>query len=334
MHAGMQYVAVMACALLIIPAAAFAQTPTPQKAEAAVVQQDNMNATLAQVTCQANYFTGYIGDAITVIPNINSTAINADSTKITTDLQTLTADVNNQNRAQFKADLPTIRADLKSSRLDLNSAVKASSPTKIERSQLKSDMVGLAAVERSCTFAAEQQLAQAKVASFQFVIQQEQDRSHRLYLRGINTTQLNQTINQAQTDLDSLAAAISSATNSTQLKEALQSYCLYNGCKSDTNFHFAAQIALGSEQAALDAIQTNQNSGQYSTLISQAQGNLTGAQNILSEVEGAQYQGTQSKDVWADLHDAQVIINQLWHDLDGHKTNSASNSPTISGTTG
>lgn len=333
MHTKMQYVSLMACALLIIPAAAFAQTPITQQSQAAAVQQDSMNATLAQVTCQANYLTGYIGDAISVIPNINSTAISSDSSKITTDLQIVTTDVNNDNKTQFKTDLPTLRADFKSGRLDLNSAVKASVPTKTERSQLRSDMASLGTTERSCMFASEQQFAQAKIASFQFAIQQEQTRSHKLYLRGFDTTQLNQTISQAQTNLDNLAAAISSATNSTQLKAALQSYCQYDGCKSGTNFHFAAQSALDAEQAALTAIASNPNSGQYSTQISQAQTDLTNVQNTLNTVATGQYQGTESTDVWNNLHDAQVIINQIWHDLNGHKTSSQSNSTSNSGTT-
>jgi hypothetical protein len=323
----------MACALLIIPAAAFAQTPIVQSG-AATVQQDSMNANLAQVTCQANYLTGYIGDAITVIPNINSTAISADSSKIATDLQTVTTDTTNDNKTQFKTDLPALRADFKSGRLDLSHAIKTSTLTKTERSQLKSDMTSLGTTERSCMFAAEQQSAQAKTASFQFGIQQAQTRSHKLYLRGFDTTQLNQTISQAQTNLGNLAAAISSATNSTQLKAALQSYCQYDGCKSGTNFHFAAQSALDAEQAALNAIKSNPNSGQYSTQISQAQTDLTNAQSTLSTVGTGQYQGTQSTDVWNNLHAAQGIINQIWHGLNGHKTSSGSSSSTsTSGTT-
>lgn len=332
MHTKMQYAALIACALLIIPAAAFAQTPITQQSQAATVQQDSMNANLAQVTCQANYLTGYIGDAISVIPNINSSAISSDSSKITTDLQTVKTDVNNDNKTQFKTDLPTLRTDFKSGRLDLSSAIKTSEPTKTERSQLRSDMASLGTTERSCVFASEQQSAQAKIASFQFAIQQEQTRSHKLYLRGFGTTQLNQTISQAQTNLDNLAASIASATNSTQLKAALQSYCQYDGCKSGTNFHFAAQSALDAEQAALAAIQSNPNSGQYSTQISQAQTDLTNAQNTLSTVTTGQYQGTQSTDVWSNLHDAQGIINQIWHDLNGHKTSSGNNSTSNSGT--
>lgn len=329
MHTKLQYAALMACALLIAPAAAFAQTPTLQQNQAATVQQGYMNATLAQLTCQANYLTGYIGDATSAIPNINATAIISDSSKISNDLQTLTTDTSNKNTVQFKADAPTLRGDLKSGRLDLTSAIKTSVPTRDERSQLRADMGSLGTTERTCMFGAAQQSAQAKITSFEFGIQQEQNKSHKLSLRGFDTTQLNQTIDQAQANLANFAASISSSTNSTQLKAALQSYCQYNGCKSGTNYHFAAQSTLDVEQAALVAIQSNQNSGQYSTLISQVQSNLTNAQTMLTTVGSGQYQGTDSTTLWTDLHNAQTILSQLWHSLNGHK-GTGSNASTLS----
>ena len=329
MQTKLQYAALMACALLIVPAAVFAQTPTLQQNQAATVQQSYMNATLAHLTCQANYLTGYIGDATNAIPKINATAISSDSSKITTDLQTLTTDVNNKNTVQFKADAPTLRLDLKSGRLDLTSAIKTSAPTRDERSQLRTDMGSLGTTERACMFGAEQQSAQAKITSFEFGIMKAQNRSHNLSLKGFDTTQLNQTITQAQTNLANLAASISSSTNSTQLKAALQSYCQYNGCKSGTNYHFAAQSTLDAEQAALAAIQSNPNSGQYSPLIIQVQGNLTNAQTMLTTVGSGQYQGTDSTTIWTDLHDAQTILNQIWHSLNGHRGTGSNASTTL-----
>jgi hypothetical protein len=127
-----------------------------------------------------------------------------------------------------------------------------------------------------------------------------------------------------------LAAAVSSATNSSQLKAALQIYCQYNGCKSGINFHFAAQSTLVAEQAVLDKIKSNPNSGQYSSQIGQAQTDLTNAQNTLNAVGTNIYQGTQQTDVWNALHDAHGIIKQLWSQLNGHNQKSASSSSSSS----
>src|SRR2546427_4135508 len=83
---------------------------------------------------------------------------------------------------------------------------------------------------------------------------------------------------------------------------------------------------LAAEQAVLDKIKSNPNSGQYSSQIDQAQTKLTNAQNILNAVGTNIYQGTQQTDVWNALHDAHGIIKQLWSELNGHGQKSTSSS--------
>ena len=323
MQTRMQYSALVACALLIIPAAAFADNSSTRDS----IQQASLNAMLARVTCQANAETGYIGAAISDISNINQTAVSADSSKITADLQTLTTDVNNKD--QFKTDLKSFRSDSMTGTVDLHSAIKNAKPTSDEKTKLRSDYSSIKSAYQSCMFGAIQQSANVKLQAYGNAIQKVQNRTKVMASKGMDTAQLNLLINQAQTNLNNLAASVSSATNSSELKSALKSYCQYNGCKSGVNFHFAAQTALNAEQSILDSIKSNPNSGQYSSQIDQAQTDLTNAQNILTTVGTSKYQGTQSTDVWNDLHDANGIIKQLWGELNGHKkTSSTSNSTT------
>jgi len=309
----MQYSALVACALLIIPAAAFADNSSTQ----ASVQQSSLNAMLARATCQANAETGYISDAISDISDINQTAISADSSKISTDLQTLITDVNNKD--QFKVDLKSFRTDSLTGTLDLRTAIKDVKPTSDEKTKLKNDFSSIRITYQGCMFGLLQQSASVKLQVYGNAIQKVQNRTNVMSSKGMDTTQLKDLISQAQTNLGSLAASISSATNSSELKTALKSYCQYNGCKSGVNFHFAAQTALNAEQSILDKIKSNPNAGRYGTQIDQAQTDLTNAQNILTTVGTSKYQGTQSTDVWNDLHDANGIIKQLWGELNGHK---------------
>jgi hypothetical protein len=318
MQTKMQYTALVACALLIIPAAAFAQTGSGQQNQVTLGQQSYLNAMLARVTCQTNFETGIVSAAISDIPNIDQTAISSDSSKINTDLQTLTSDANTGNREQLKTDLKTFRTDSKTTTMDLRTAIKSATPSSDQKTKLKSDMANLKATLKSCMFSASQQFANARIMAYDTGIQKVQNRTNILASKGVDTTKLNQLINQAQTNLGNLAASVSTATNSSQLKAALQSYCQYNGCKSGTNFHLAAQSALAAEQAVLDKIKSNPNSGQYSSQIDQAQTDLTNAENILNAVGTSKYQDTQHTDVWNALHDAHGIIKQLLSELNGH----------------
>jgi len=226
--------------------------------------------------------------------------------------------------------LKSFRTDSKTATLDLRSAIKNAKPTGDERTKLKTDLSNLRSTYKSCMFTAGQQFANARVQAYSIGIQRVQNRTNTLQSRGVDTTQLTQLISQAQTNLGNLAAALSSATNSSQLKAALQSYCQYNGCKSGINFHFAAQSALTAEQAVLDKIKSNPNSGKYSSQIGQAQTDLTNAQNTLNAVGTSKYQGTQQADVWNALHDAHGIIKQLWSEINGHGHKSTSSSSSSS----
>jgi len=325
----MQYAALVACALLIVPASAFAQTGSDQQNQATSDQQSYLNIMLARVTCEANFETSVVSAAISEIPNINQTAINSDSAKINTDLQTLANDINSGNREQVNTDLKTFRTDLKTTSLDLRTAIKNANPSSDQKAKLKSDMRNLSSTLKSCLFSANQQLANAKISAYNTGIQRVQNKTTTLQSKGVDTTQLNQLVSQAQTNLGNLAATVSSATNSSQLKAALHSYCQYNGCKSGANFHLAAQSALGAEQAVLDKIKSDPNSARYSSQIDKAQTDLTNTQNILNTVGTSKYQGTQQMDIWNSLHDAHDIIKQLWSELYGHiqkNTNSSSSS--------
>ncbi len=132
MHTRIQSTALVACALLIIPAAAFADNYSN------TVQQSYMDAMFSRATCQANDETGYISDAISDISNINQTAISADSSKIISDLQTLTNDANNKD--QFKTDMKSFRIDSLTGTHDLRSAIKNANPTSDEKTNMKSDL--------------------------------------------------------------------------------------------------------------------------------------------------------------------------------------------------
>lgn len=136
--------------------------------------------------------------------------------------------------------------------------------------------------------------------------------------KGLNITALNNVISNASIDVSSLQSAINSANDSKSLQKAINSFCLYNGCKNGTNFHFAANSAIAVKQAQLTKIQSRNGSSTYSTQIIQAQNDLGAAQSVLNTVGIGQYSGTQQSDVWNNIKAATDIIKQIWQEL-GHK---------------
>ena len=315
MQTKFQYAALVAFAMLIVPAYAFADDSGQQNVQGGANQQANLNVQLARITCTVNLSTSSITTAESDISNMTKTTVDADAAKLTADLQKLQIDVQNNDKTSFRTDHVVLISDTKTSTLDLRSAIKASHPTRDQMTKLKIDLAVLKDTEKRCMFDARQQGANVKVSSDQYRINKLENRSAILKSKGVDTTGLEQTLGQAQTNLNTLAGSITSATNSSQLKSALHSYCQYNGCKTGTNFHLAAQSALTVDQAILVKIQASANSTQYSTQISQVQTDLTNAKNILDTVSTGQYSGTQQTDVWNSLHDASNVLKQLVHEL-------------------
>jgi predicted RNase H-like nuclease (RuvC/YqgF family) len=240
-------------------------------------------------------------------------------TKINGDLTTLQGYAGSNDKTGFQSFVQgQFKTDTRSSNLDAQNLIKTVHLTKDQRKTLKSEMSQLQITYKTCMFTAKQQFANAKVQGFQNQITQMQNRSKTLAGKGVNTTALNNQISSASAQVAALQAAINSANDSKSLQKAVNSFCLYNGCKNGTNFHFAANSAIAVKQAQLTKIQSRNGSSTYSTQITQAQSDLNAAQSILNTIGNGQYSGTQQSNVWNNIKAAADLINQLWHELN-HK---------------
>lgn len=318
MQGKIQFTALIACAMLILPAAAFADNTSGPGNNTPKVNPQYLQAALASATCQVSLTTGYLQSVI----NLNQTtfaSLNQDVTKLNGDLTTLQGYVSNNDVKGFQSFVQgQFKTDTRSANLDTQNLIKTTHLTKDQRATLKSEMLQLQSKNKSCMFAARQQSANVKVQNYQNQITHMQNRSKTLSDKGIDTTALNNQISGANGQVSSLQNAINSANDSKSLQKAINSFCLYDGCKKGTNFHFAANSAIAVKQAQLTKIQSRNGSSTYGTQITQAQSDLNAAQSVLNTVGNGQYSGTQQSTVWNDIKAATDIINQLWHELN-HK---------------
>ncbi len=302
-----KYSAFIAAVLLVMPYVAYADQGSSSQ-----YASQRLQIQMAAMTCRNTYVTGYLNDVVTVINNatITSTLTNTDIPKLGTDYSALQTDATANNAAQFKTDTKTYNTDTRTGNVDAHAAIKTAH-NKTVYSTLRSDMKQLTSTYKSCLFGVKQQWAQLKGQMFNTALSHAQNMTNRLSSHGANTTALNQTINLASSQIQAFEAAVNSAQNSTQLQAALDSFCLYNGCKDPNNFHFAAKTAIDADQAKLNVLAAKNSTSSFQALVSQAQTDINNAQTALNQVGSNQYQGTQSSDVWTNIKAAADLIHQL-----------------------
>ena len=309
MKSNIRYGAFIASLLLIMPLAAYANSDSHSNNAS-----QNLQLQLDAMTCRNTYVTGYLGDVVSVINNSTTTSMltNTDIPKLGTDFGSMQSDASANNTAQFKTDMNTYNGDTKTADHDVSTAIKTTH-SKTVNTTLRSDNKQLQSAYQSCLFGVKQQVSQYKASMYNKAIEKAQKREGRLESHGANTAAFNQTINTANAGVQAFEQAIANAQNSTQLKTALKSFCLYNGCKTPNDQHFAANTAIQAQQAKLNLLATKNTTSTFQGLVSQAQTDLTNAQTALTQVGSSQYQGNQSSTVWNDIKAASDIIQQLQH---------------------
>ena len=313
MQTRLQYTALIACVMIVLPSAAFADSgPRSQYA----TQQ--LQVRLASMTCSNAYLDGYLGNVVTTINNSTTTAsLSTDIAKTSTDFATLQSDVTASNTTQFQTDVKTYNADSRTANLAAHAMLKTVH-SKTINAALKSETHQLRPTENSCLFAAKQQKANLKTEMYNHDLARAQNMTNKMAMRGADTTGINKVIGNATAQIQEFELAVQNAQNGTQLKAALDSFCLYNGCKTPGNFHFAAATAIQVDQAKLNVLAAKNNTASYQTLVGQAQADLDNANTALNQVGSNKYQGTQSSDVWNDIKAAADLIHQL-QQLINHK---------------
>ena len=297
----------VAVIILILPCVTYADegARSQYSSKALQLQMDS-------VSCRNGYLTGYLNAVVDAINNatITSTITSTDIPKIGSDYTVLQSDATSNNAVQYKADLKIYTAEVKIANQDSRSALKTAHD-KTVYSSLRSNLGQLKSTYATCSFGVQHQYAQLKTQIFTSSISHLQNMTNRLESHSINTTALSYTINLANSHVKTFETEMNNAQNKTQLQSAMKSFCLYNGCKTDNNFHLAATTAIEQDQAKLTYLASKNSTSSYQGLVIQAQADLTSAQTALSQVGSNQYQGTQSSDVWNNIKAAADLIHHL-----------------------
>lgn len=276
-----------------------------------------LDASAQQVKCKTDFMTGVISGITSSVPSASSLTTYAD--KLQGDESQLesyaaagSADsYRDYLRGTYDPDLKSAREAIIQWRVSAIGSLNAS-----ERQAIRSSYSSLRSVFDSCEMNAIKGYAQAKVDGYDQILSVAQDRASNLSAKGIDASGLTSLISQARNAIvASLQSAIDSASDGKSLATAVRSYCLYNGCKDGTNFHFAAKWEIAKLTAIEAHVQAQPKAANYSSQLSQVTGDLNTAGSQLSSKGTSDYAPGQESQVWDPIKDAAKTLTEVIHGM-------------------
>jgi len=249
-----------------------------------------LGAATAEAQCRVDFTVGYLNAISAAVPNASAT-LGADASALQADMATLDGYATSGDTAGYRSYLSgTMDPAFKAARNDVASRPwKGSGDATL--SSLKASYLQLSQTLESCQLNAAKSFAQDKIAIYQQDIENYTSRTGAIAGRNgsIGTGGLNQILSDAQSQvIGPLQAAISSAGNASDLRAALDKYCLYDGCKNGENFHLAVKYGLARLTATLSSAQSRMGAN-GTNYFAKAQQDLSSAQSEMSAIGTSQY---------------------------------------------
>ena len=143
-------------------------------------------------------------------------------------------------------------------------------------------------------------------------------RAQNLTGRGINASNLLDIVGSARSQIMTpLKNGVNSAANSSQVRMALEHYCLYDGCANGTNFHMALKFESMRMNDLLAAMAPQAAEAGLGSNVSAAQSSLDAANAKISAWGTDAATPDQLKAAWADIGSAAKGSHDIFIALNG-----------------
>jgi len=281
-------------------------------------QGKQLQFALGNVKCMSDFTTSYLNDLITLAP---SDTLSADVTKLQNDFtQMQTFETNNDTSGLRNYISSNYDPDLKTAKQDAIGWVKINwkNITMEKRVDIRNNHKDLKGTFDTCHFESMKDYGTGRINAFTSILDAYQKKADALKEKGLDTTTLDQVISDAKTQIITpMQNALDSAKDATSAKQALQNYCLYDGCKTGTNFHFQAKWEIAKLDIALARISSNANATQVQPKTTELQTDINNAKTALSSVGTQKYTDTQNKQVWDNIKAANQLVKEIAQTLGG-----------------
>ena len=271
-----------------------------------------------RISCTVNFHTSVISDIVEKIPQ--ASGLGNWATKLQNDesqLKTLASGSDHKVFEDFikdslRGDLKQADAAVRESRKDF----KEYNVSKEARQSLKDSFKSHQEIFRDCVRQNDLKVAEKRADYYQHVLDKHTEQIEKLSKRNSSTTEMSDLISQAQSTIVTPLKNAANSGDAAQAESALKQYCLWNGCRNGTNFHFAARFEFARLTAMLSRISPMANSAGLLNDISAVQAQLDSAKSTLASIGTSDFTGTQQRDeVWIPLKSAVGAFKKLGQDL-------------------
>lgn len=190
------------------------------------------------------------------------------------------------------------KQNLQTARREANLSEEAGQALREEYDSLKEEY-------QSCNMDSSKRFGQAKLDAYETILSNAEEKISRLEGKGVDISGLTQLVDDARSEIvEPLSDALEDAENHTEVKEALKSYCLFNGCKDGVNFHFAARFEVEKLASILEALSGNATEAGLGDDVQSAEDDLESAESELDDLGSEDYSEGQQESVWEHVRSA------------------------------
>lgn len=274
---------------------------------------DMLGSAMSFVQCKNTFMTGVMDSIISADPS-SGASLEPQISALNQNENKLQGDVSSADAQSFRSDVfGTYDPSVKSSRDSvLNWRAGTKNMSRQTRLSLASNYTQLLQSYGTCAQGALKNYADAKVSSYSDELSYAQSTADNLSKKGVSVDAMDSLITDANSQIvQPLQSAVDSATDAKGYLSALSQYCLYDGCRNGTNFHFSAKFETAKIDAIYQAVDASPKAANYTTQLNTAQSDISAAQSDISAMGTTQGTTALYSDIASKLKDAGEQIKEV-----------------------
>jgi len=268
------------------------------------VRAERMGGAMDNAICKAGFTIGVLESMMDKVEGVDYLQDDVDT--LNDDVDALQGYVDSEDDEGFWAYVKdTYSKHMKDAQQNVQKARREANISNETREALRDDYKSMKGDYQSCNLESSKRFGQAKLDAYETILSNAEEKIGRLSEKGIDTAGLTQLVEDARSEIvEPLSEALEGSENHTEVKDALKSYCMFNGCPDGTNFHFAARFEVEKLASILEALSGNATEAGLGDDVQSAEDDLESAESELDDLGSEDYSEGQQESVWEHVRSA------------------------------